>query len=79
MFSRLGGGDLRKGMQAYSDIMGTEAKGETAMIAAYAKDPMKLKILEQTDPALAQLIKSRIQTMMVPGAQNAPGAGGARP
>ena len=79
MFSRLGGGDLRKGMQDYSDIMGPEAKGETAMLAAYAKDPVKLKLLEQTDPALAQLIKSRIQTMMVPGAQNAPGPGGARP
>jgi hypothetical protein len=48
-------------------------------VADYAKNPMKLKILEQTDPALAAYIRQRIQVMTTPAAQSAPGAGGARP
>jgi hypothetical protein len=53
------------------------AKNEAALVADYAKNPMKLKILEQTDPTLAAFIRQRIQAMTVPAAQTAPGAGGA--
>jgi hypothetical protein len=54
------------------------AKNEAALVADYAKNPMKLKILEQTDPTLAAFIRQRIQAMTVPAAQSAPGAGGVR-
>jgi hypothetical protein len=53
-------------------------KNEAALVADYAKNPMKLKILEQTDPALAAYIRQRIQVMTTPAAQSAPGPGGAR-
>ena len=85
MFSRLGGGDLRKGMQAYSDIMGPEAKGQAAILQKFATadGQITLRMMESSDDpqqrALAQSIRSQLQVMMVPGAQNAPGAGGARP
>lgn len=85
MFSRLGGGDLRKGMQAYSDIMGPEAKGQSAILQKFATadGQITLRMMESSnDPqqrALAQSIRSQLQVMMVPGAQNAPGTGGARP
>ncbi len=54
------------------------AKNEAALVAEYAKNPMKLKILEQTDPALAAFIRQRIQAMTVPAVQNTPGTGGVR-
>jgi len=49
------------------------AKNEAALVADYAKNPMKLKILEQTDPTLAAFIRQRIQAMTVPQVQNVPG------
>ena len=53
-------------------------KNEAALVADYAKNPMKLKILEQTDPALAAYIRQRIQVMTTPAVQSTPGASGAR-
>jgi len=60
---------------------GETAEGRTmaSIVSEYAKNPTKLKILEQTDPALAQIIRAQLQLLTVPAAQSAPGAGGARP
>lgn len=79
LFATLGNGDVLKGMKVYSDVMGAEAKGENALIAQYAKDPIALKMLEQTNPQLAQMIKMRMQQMLIPGVQTTPTAGGVRP
>ena len=73
----LGGGDLRKGLQVMAEIAG-EGKGESGIIMQYAKDPMALKLLEQTDPAMAALVKQRIKAMLPPAVQTAP-TGAVRP
>jgi hypothetical protein len=59
---------------------GASSEGRTlsSIVSEYAKNPAKLKILEQTDPALAQVIRAQLQLLAVPAAQDAPGAGGAR-
>lgn len=79
LFSTLGGGDVGKGFERYIAATGPEAKGETALVAQFAKDPVALKMLEQTNPQLAALVKQRMSMMLISGAQDTPGAGGARP
>jgi hypothetical protein len=68
MAMQLGGkGGLEAGLKKYSEIMGvgTEGKGLNALIANYAKDPTALKILEASDPALAELVKQQMQQMLL--------------
>ncbi len=61
-------------VKAYEEFVTTrqEAKTDASLVAQYAKDPMALKLLETTDPAMAAMIKARIQQSMVPQAQTAP-------
>lgn len=61
-------------VKAYEEFVTTrqEAKTDASLVAQYAKDPMALKLLETTDPAMAAMIKARIQQSMVPQAQAAP-------
>jgi hypothetical protein len=61
-------------VKAYEEFATTrqEAKTDASLVAQYAKDPMALKLLETTDPAMAAMIKARIQQSMVPQAQTAP-------
>jgi hypothetical protein len=68
MAMQLGGkGGLEAGLKKYSELMGigTEGKGLNALIANYAKDPTALKLLENTDPALAALVKQQMQNMLL--------------
>jgi hypothetical protein len=66
MYRELGGkGGLEAGLRKYSDLMGPEAKGDAALVANYIKNPMALKLLEQTDPMLAAQVKQKIQLMML--------------
>jgi hypothetical protein len=68
MAMQLGGkGGLEAGLKKYSELMGvgTEGKGLNALIANYAKDPTALKILEASDPALAELVKQQMQQMLL--------------
>jgi uncharacterized protein YlaN (UPF0358 family) len=55
-----------------------EGRTMAAIVSEYAKNPTKLKILEQTDPALAQIIRAQLQLLTMPSVQSAPGAGGVR-
>lgn len=57
---------------------GAEAKLMPQLAAQYAKDPMKLEMLKQTDPLQYQLIKSYLNQQMVPGAVDKP-TGNVRP
>ena len=61
-------------VKAYEEFVTTrqEAKIDASLVAQYAKDPVALKLLEQTDPATAAIIKARIQQSLVPQAQTAP-------
>jgi len=62
----LGGKDgLEAGLKKYSALMGTDSKGLSSLITAYAKDPTALKLLESTDPALAALVKQQMQGMLL--------------
>jgi hypothetical protein len=79
LFSTLGGGDVGKGFERYIAATGPDAKGEAALVAQFAKDPVALQMLEQTNPQLAALVKMRMSAMLMPGVQTTPGAGGARP
>ena len=65
IYSKLGDGNLEAGLRKYGEIMGPEGKGDAALVATYAKNPMALKLLEQTDPQLAAQIKQKIQMMML--------------
>jgi len=56
----------------------TEDRTMARIVAEYATNPAKLKILEQTDPVMAQMIRAQIQALNVPAVQAQPGAGGAR-
>lgn len=51
----------------------TEDRTAANIVADYAKNPTKLKILEQTDPVMAQMIRAQIQMLSMPPVQNAPG------
>ena len=67
MFSKLGGGDLGKGLKAYADIMGPEAKGEWGILQKYAgpQGEMALKIMEAEGPEgrlRAQQIRAKLQS-----------------
>jgi len=42
-----------------------ESKNDAALLSNYIKNPMALKLLEQTDPMLAAQIKQKIQMMML--------------
>ncbi len=79
LFATLGGGDVAKGFERYISATGPEAKGEAALVAQFAKDPAALQVLKQSNPQLAALIEMRMSTMLMPGVQTTPGAGGARP
>jgi hypothetical protein len=61
LFSTLGGGDVLKGMQVYSENMGTESKGMEATLQAYIKNPMELKA---TNPQLAAQLDAILQQRM---------------
>jgi len=61
----LGKGNLEVGLKRYSALMGTDSKGLSSLITAYAKDPTALKLLESTDPALAALVKQQMQSMLL--------------
>jgi hypothetical protein len=63
---QLGGtGGLEAGLRKYSEIMGPDGKGLATLVANYAKDPTALKLLENSDPALAALVKQQIQNMLL--------------
>lgn len=57
---------------------GAEAKLMPQLAAQYAKDPMKLEMLKQTDPMQYQQIKAYLNQQMVPAAMSAP-SGNVRP
>ena len=61
LFATLGGGDVLKGMQVYSENMGTESKGMEATLQAYIKNPMELKA---TNPQLAAQLDAVLQQRM---------------
>jgi hypothetical protein len=66
MAAQLGGKDgLAAGLKKYSELMGAESKGLASLVAAYAKDPVALKTLEATDPALAAQVKQAMQGMLL--------------
>jgi hypothetical protein len=70
MFSKLGGGDLGKGLKAYADIMGPEAKGEWSILQKYAgpQGEMALKIMEAEGPEgklRAQQIRAKLQSALL--------------
>jgi hypothetical protein len=66
MAAQLGGKDgLAAGLKKYSELMGAESKGLASLLAAYAKDPVALKTLEATDPALAAQVKQAMQGMLL--------------
>jgi hypothetical protein len=66
MAMQLGGKDgLEAGLKKYSALMGTDSKGLSSLITAYAKDPTALKLLESTDPALAAIVKQQMQNMLL--------------
>lgn len=66
LFGALGGGDIKKGLGVYADVMGPEAKGEQAILAKYAgpQGEIALKMLENSGPegkAQAALIRQKLQ------------------
>jgi hypothetical protein len=60
----LGKGDVEAGFKKYTEMTG-EGKGIQGLITGYAKDPIALKMLETTDPAMAEMVKQRMQGMLV--------------
>ena len=66
LFSALGKGDIEKGLNIYSGIMGPEAKGDQAIIAKYSgpQGQIALQMLEAQGPegkAQAELIRQVIK------------------
>ena len=68
-FGNLGGGDIKKGLGYYSEVMGPEAKGEQALLAKYAgpQGEIALKMLETTPEGRlqAQLIRQKLAAAML--------------
>ena len=68
-FGNLGGGDIKKGLGYYSEVMGPEAKGEQALLDKYAgpQGEIALKMLETTPEGRlqAQLIRQKLQAAML--------------
>lgn len=64
-YGNLGGGDIKKGLGYYSEVMGPEAKGLQGLLAKYA-DPMKLELLKSTDPDLYNYVKTQLRMQMQP-------------
>ena len=64
LFNALGGGDIKKGLGYYAEVMGPEAKGEQAFLAKYAgpQGELALKMMEATPEGKiqAQLIRQRL-------------------
>ena len=70
LFGALGGGDIKKGLGVYADVMGPEAKGEQAILAKYAgpQGEIALKMLENSGPEgklQAQLIRQKLSAAML--------------
>lgn len=84
LFARLGGGDVAKGLRAYSDIMGPEGKGQAAILQKFAtlEGQTTLRAMEASDNpqdrALAQSIRAQLQSLML-APTSSPGAGPVRP
>lgn len=64
-YGGLGGGDPRKGLEFYSNVMGPEGKGIQALLAKYA-DPMKLELLKNTDPDMYNFVKTQMRMQLQP-------------
>jgi hypothetical protein len=69
-FGNVGGGDIKKGLGYYAEVMGPEAKGEQALLAKYAgpQGEIALKMLEQSGPEgklQAQLIRQKLSAAML--------------
>lgn len=70
LFDALGGGDIKKGLGVYAEVMGPEAKGEQAILAKYAgpQGEIALKMLENSGPEgklQAQLIRQKLSAAML--------------
>lgn len=70
LYGALGGGDIKKGLGVYADVMGPEAKGEQAILAKYAgpQGEIALKMLENSGPEgklQAQLIRQKLSAAML--------------
>ena len=75
LFSALGKGDIEKGLNIYSGIMGPEAKGDQAIIAKYSgpQGQIALQMLEAQGPdgkaqadLIRQIIKQNTGSMLRP-------------
>lgn len=78
LISRIGSDP--KFAESYSKYLtaGADAKSLPTIAAGYAKDPMKLEMLKQTDPTLYNSVKAYLNQQTVPGVVNAP-TGNVRP
>jgi len=70
LFADLGGGDVAKGLKAYANIMGPDAKGEWSILKEYTgpKGEMALMLMEQKGPEgqrMAQQIRSKLQAALL--------------
>jgi len=71
LFAALGGGDVSKGLKAYAEIMGPEAKGASAVLQKFAtpEGQISLRMMEASnDPqqkALATSIRAAMQAQML--------------
>jgi hypothetical protein len=71
LFAALGGGDVSKGLKAYAEIMGPEAKGQSAVLQKFAtpEGQISLRMMEASnDPqqkALATSIRAAMQAQML--------------
>jgi len=71
LFAALGGGDVSKGLKAYAEIMGPEAKGASAVLQKVAtpEGQISLRMMEASnDPqqkALATSIRAAMQAQML--------------
>ena len=79
LFADLGGGDVAKGLKAYANIMGPDAKGEWSILKEYTgpKGEMALMLMEQKGPEgqrMAQQIRSKLQAALLTPTDK-PGAG----
>lgn len=64
LFRTLGKGDVQRGMQVYSQTLGSESRGLQSLLAKYS-DPLKLQTLKATDPEMYNFVMTQMRSQFL--------------